>query len=91
MKKIASGLGLKTESQLKYNNNTNLNKIMTINDIIKKLNLKSKEFCEFAGLSKNKFNHEIRKNDPIYQRGLQIKLREFLEYKIKQIKKEIKS
>lgn len=58
--------------------------------ILKKLNLKVKEFCEFAGLSKTQFNHAVKKNDPIYQKGLQLKLKEFLKYKIEQIKKEIK-
>lgn len=57
---------------------------------LKKLHLKVKEFCEFAGLSKTQFNHAVKKNDPIYQQGLQIKLKEFLKYKIEQIKKEIK-
>ena len=90
MTKMVNGLGLKTVSQLKYNNNTNLNKIMTIKDTLKKLDLKCKEFCEFAELSKNEYNHSIKKNDPIYQKGLQVKLKEFLEHKIKQIKKEIK-
>lgn len=57
---------------------------------LKKLHLKVKEFSEFAGLSKTQFNYAVKKNDPIYQQGLQVKLKEFLKYKIEQIKKEIK-
>jgi len=60
-----------------------------ITKTLKKLNLQTKEFSEFAGLSKTQFYHITRKNDPIYLKGLESKLLDFIEWKIKQLKKHI--
>ncbi len=54
-------------------------------EVLKKHNLKTKEFIEFAGLSKTQFNYAIKKNDSIYINGLKSKLLEFIEWKIKQL------
>jgi len=56
-------------------------------EVLKKHNLKTKEFIEFAGLSKTQFNYAIKKNDSIYINGLENKFREFLKWKIKQLNK----
>jgi hypothetical protein len=53
---------------------------------LKKHNLKTKEFIEFAKLSKTQFNYAVKKNDDIYMKGLEIKLMEFIKWKIKQLK-----
>ena len=60
-----------------------------ITETLKKYNLKIKEFIEYSNLSKMQFNHAIKKNDPIYMKGLESKLKEFIEYKIKQLKEAI--
>ena len=44
-------------------------------EVLKKHNLKTKEFIEFAGLSKTQFNYAIKKNDSIYINGLEYKFR----------------
>lgn len=58
-------------------------------ETLKKHNLKTKEFIEYANLSKTQFNYAIKKNDPIYINGLENKLEEFIEYKIKQLQEAI--
>lgn len=57
---------------------------MIINTL-KKYNLKTKEFIEYAKLSKTQFNYAVKKNDDIYMKGLEIKLMEFIKWKIKQL------
>lgn len=57
---------------------------MIINTL-KKYNLKAKEFTEYAKLSKTQFNYAVKKNDDIYMKGLEIKLMEFIKWKIKQL------
>ena len=56
---------------------------MNIVKTLKDNDLKAKEFIEFAKLSKTQFVWAIKKNDPIYIKGLEDKLIEFIEYKIK--------
>ena len=56
---------------------------------IKKFDLKVAEFIKFTGLSNNRFNSVIKKNDPIYIKGLELKLQEFLHYKIKQLQEAL--
>lgn len=56
---------------------------------IKKYDLKINEFIKFTGLSRNRFNWVIKKNDPIYIKGLEVKLQEFLQYKIKQLQQAL--
>lgn len=56
---------------------------------IKKFDLKVAEFIKFTGLSSNRFNWVIKKNDPIYIKGLELKLQEFLHYKIKQLQEAL--
>ena len=58
-------------------------------DTLKKNNLKTKEFIEFAKLSKTQFNYAIKKNDHIYMVGLKSKLKEFIEYKLGQLKRAL--
>ena len=57
---------------------------------IKKCDLKVAEFIEFTGLSRNRFNWVVKKNDPIYIKGLELKLQEFLHYKIDQLQQALK-
>lgn len=56
-----------------------------ITNTLKKYNLKTKEFIEYAKLSKTQFNYAVKKNDDIYMKGLKIKLMEFVKWKIKQL------
>lgn len=56
---------------------------------IKKCDLKVAEFIKFTGLSRNRFNWVIKKNDLIYIKGLEVKLQEFLQYKIKQLQQAL--
>ena len=52
---------------------------------LKSLDLKILEFAKFCNINKNKLNHILRTQDPIYMKGLELKLKEFLHYKIKQL------
>ena len=58
-------------------------------ETIKKYDLKITEFIEFTGLSRNRFHWVIQKNDPIYIKGLELKLKEFLHYKITQLQQAL--
>jgi len=57
-----------------------------ITQTLKQHNLKTKEFYEFAELSKTQFNYAIKKADPIYMKGLEDKLKEFIKWKIERLK-----
>ena len=57
--------------------------------ILKGYNLQVQEFCKFANLSKTQFNYAIKKNDPIYIKGLESKLFDFIEWKIKKLQEVI--
>ena len=54
-------------------------------ETLKQNNLKSKEFFDFLEMPKSKFDFTIRKQDPIYMKGMESKLKEFLEWKIKEL------
>ena len=56
---------------------------------LKENSLQIQEFFRFAKLSKIQFNYAIKKNDPIYIKGLESKLYKFIEWKIKQLRKVI--
>tara|TARA_R110000868_G_scaffold3937_1_gene24142 strand:+ start:482 stop:694 length:213 start_codon:yes stop_codon:yes gene_type:complete len=56
---------------------------------IKKYDLKINDFIKYTGLSRNRFNWVIKKNDPIYIKGLEVKLQEFLHYKIYQLQRAL--
>jgi predicted XRE-type DNA-binding protein len=54
---------------------------------LKQNNLKSKEFFDFLEMSKSQFDFVMRKQDPIYMKGMESKLKEFLHWKIKELQK----
>lgn len=56
---------------------------------LKSLDLKILEFAKFCNINKNKLNYVLRTQDPIYMKGLELKLKEFLYYKIKQIQEAL--
>jgi len=59
--------------------------MLRINMILKTLkqhNLKALDFINYAKLSKMQFNYAIKKNDPIYIKGLEDKFREYIKCKI---------
>ena len=56
--------------------------------ILAKHNLKVKEFIEFIGVSRGHFFYAIKKNNLVYIKGLEVKLVEFINYKIIQLEKE---
>ena len=60
---------------------------MDIAKVLKENDLKTKEFIEFAGLSKTQFNYALKKDNYIYIKGLEYKLKEFIKWKIKQLNK----
>ena len=49
---------------------------------LKQYDLKVLDFIKYAKLSKTQFNYAIKKNDAVYMRGLEDKLREFIKWKI---------
>lgn len=57
--------------------------------ILKENNLKSKEFINFLNMKTSHFNYAINKNDEIYMKGMEIKLKEFIAWKIKQLQKAL--
>ena len=58
--------------------------------ILKENSLQIQDFCRFAGINKNRFHYAIKKNDPIYMKGLEGKLYDFLEWKIEQLQETMK-
>ena len=60
---------------------------MDIAKVLKENHLKTKEFIEFVGLSKTQFNYALKKDNSIYIKGLEYKLKEFIKWKIKQLNK----
>jgi predicted transcriptional regulator len=56
---------------------------------LKSLDLKILEFAKFCNINKNKLNHILRTQDPIYMKGLELKLKEFLHYKITQLQQAL--
>jgi len=51
-------------------------------------NLKVKEFIEFLEVTAGHYFYAVKKNDPIYMKGLEVRLTEFIDYKIEELKKQ---
>ena len=51
-------------------------------------NLKVKEFIEFLKVTEGHYFYAVKKNDPIYMEGLQVRLSEFIDRKIVELQKE---
>jgi hypothetical protein len=61
---------------------------MTVEETLKKYRLQFQEFANFAGIHRCTLSSAIKRNDEIYMKGLQVKLKEFFKWKIKQLREE---
>ena len=57
---------------------------------LKEQNIKIIDFIEYSKLSKTQFDYAIRKNDPIYLKGLESKFKEYIDWKIKRLQDVLK-
>lgn len=58
-----------------------------IPEYIKKYNLKQLDFLQYADLTKTKLFYALKKNDPVYIKGLNKTFGEYLKWKTRQLEK----
>ncbi len=56
-------------------------------ETIRRYNLKQLDFLDYAKISKTRLFYALKKNDPIYIKGLEKKFGEYLAWKTKQLSK----